>query len=135
MTRDRAKDELVVKNWVETLYACFRNNDLDKLISLLSDDIIIMPPNMHSLHGLNDNLKLLQPWFEQNIMTNEVGEIEVRIDSNLAYARVEYKDSYYPKEGGDIHKLDNKALWILERQPDGEWKAIRGMYNRKSIPE
>ncbi len=135
MTPNREKDELVVKKWIETMYACFRNNDLDKLISLFSDEIIIMPPNMRSLQGIDENLKLLQPWFEQNIMTNEVGEIEVRVDSDLAFVRVEYKDSFWLKGGGDVHKLDNKALWILEREPNGEWKAIRGMYNRNSIPE
>ena len=94
-----------------------------------------MPPNMHSLRGIDENMKLLQPWFEQNIMTNEVGEIEVRVDSNLAYVRVEYKDSFWLEEGGDVHKLDNKALWILERGSDGEWKAIRGMYNRNTLSE
>ena len=125
MTPDIEKDETAVKKWVDIWFSSFGNNDLDKFISLMADDIVLMPPNMHSLYGVDALKEIVQPWFEEYTMTHEIGETEVRIDSELAYVRIEYKDSYWLKEGGDVTKLDNKALWILQRNADDEWKAIR----------
>jgi ketosteroid isomerase-like protein len=132
MSSDKEKDEEAVTKWVESLFSSMGSNDLEKYAALMSDDIILMPPNMPSLHGIESIKELVQPWFEEYTMTHEVGETEIRIDSELAYVRIEYKDSYWPKEGGDINSLDNKGLWILQKSPNDEWKAVRCMYNRNS---
>lgn len=135
MSPEEEKDEAAVKKWIESWFSYMGSNDLENFISLMSDDIILMPPNMHTLHGIEAMKDLIQPWFEQYTMTHEIGETEIRVDSDLAYVRIEYKDSYWPKDGGDIHSLDNKGLWILQRGPDVEWKAIRCMYNRNTTSE
>jgi uncharacterized protein (TIGR02246 family) len=135
MSSDREKDEAAIKKWIESWFSYMGSNDLESFISLMSDDIIFMPPNMHTLHGVEAVKNLIQPWFKQFTMTHEVGETEIRIDSEIAYVRIEYKDSYWLKEGGDIHSLDNKGLWILQRGSDDEWKAILGMYNRNTASE
>jgi uncharacterized protein (TIGR02246 family) len=132
MSSDKEKDEAAIRKWVESLFSSMASNDLEKYISLLSDDIILMPPTMPALQGVEAIKELVQPWFEEYTMTHEIGETEVRIDSDLAYVRIEYKDSYWVEEGGDIHTLDNKGLWILQRETNNEWKAIRVMYNRNT---
>jgi ketosteroid isomerase-like protein len=130
MTPDKGKDEDAIQKWVESWFSYMGSNDLEKFVSLMSNDIILMPPNMRALHGIEAMKGLIQPWFEQYQMTHEIGETEIKIDSDLAYVRIEYKDSYWLKEGGDINKLDNKGLFILQRTANDEWKAIRCMYNR-----
>jgi ketosteroid isomerase-like protein len=134
MTPDRLNDEIAVKKWVDTVFSCFRTNDLETFLSLYDDDIILMPPNQPTIYGIKSIREMVQPWFEQYTMTNEVGDVEIRIDSELAFVRVDYKDRYWSQEG-DVHKLDNKAIWILQRQPNNEWKGIRGIYNRNRPPE
>jgi uncharacterized protein (TIGR02246 family) len=135
MSSDNEKDEESINEWVESLFSSMANNDLEKYISLLSDDVILLPPSMPALYGVEAIKELVQPWFEEYTMTHEIGETEVRIDSDLAYVRIEYKDSYWVEEGGDIHTLDNKGLWILQRETKNEWKAIRVMYNRNTPSE
>ncbi|MBD3206837.1 DUF4440 domain-containing protein [Candidatus Bathyarchaeota archaeon] len=130
MKHDRKKDKAAIKKWVAELYSKFKNNDLDGLLSLLSDEVVVMPPNLTSLKGKEECRSLLQPWFKKYTMTNEIVDLEITIDSELAYARVEYQDSYWNKEGGEVHRLDNKAIWLLKRQPNDEWKGITGIYNR-----
>jgi ketosteroid isomerase-like protein len=135
MGSDKEKDVAAVRKWVESLFSSMGNNDLEKYRSLLSNDLVLMPPNTPAIHGIEAVLKMVQPWFEEYTMTNEIGETEIRIDSELAYVRIEYKDSFWPKEGGDIHHLDNKGLWILQRGSNDKWKAIRCMYNRNTVVE
>jgi len=135
MTPDKKNDEAAVKKWVESWFHSFGNNDLETFASLMADDLIVMPPNMHTIHGIEAMKEMVQPWFDEYTMTHEVGETEIWIDHELAYVRIDYKDSYWPQEGGNITKLDNKALWILQRETDDEWKAIRCMYNRNPLPE
>lgn len=135
MTPDREQDEAAIKKWIQSWFHSFGNNDLETFISLMADDIILMPPNLNSIYGVQALKEMVQPWFDQYTMTHEIGETEIRIDSELAYVRIEYKDRYWFKEGGDITKLDNKALWILQRDSDDEWKAIRCMYNRNPYEE
>ena len=135
MTLDKKKDEVAVKKWIQSWFHSFGNNDLEKFVSLMADDVVLMPPNLHSIYGVEALKEMVQPWFEQYTMTHEIGETEIRIDSELAYVRIEYKDSYWPKGGSDITKLDNKALWILQRDSENIWKAIRCMYNRNPLSE
>ena len=135
MAPDKLKDEAAVKKWVESWFASFGQNDLEMFASLMAENLIVMHPNMHAIHGIDAMKEMVQPWFDEYTMTHEIGETELRIDSELAYVRIEYKDSYWPKEGGEVTKLDNKALWILQRDTDDEWKAIRCMYNRNPLEE
>lgn len=130
MSSDKEKDKEAIKKWVESMFSYMHSNDLDNFLSLVAEDVILLPPNMQSIHGIEAVKDLIQPWFESLVMTHEIGEIEVKVDSSLAYVRIEYKDRYWPKEGGESTIMDNKALWILRRESDGTWKMIRNMWNR-----
>lgn len=135
MPPDKLKDEAAVRKWVDSQFASMGAGDFDKFTSLMADDIILLPPNMNTIYGLDAMKELVQPWFETLNMTHEVSEPEIVTDQNIAYVRVEYRDSYSPKEGGETTVMDNKALWILRRQPDNSWKMTRCMWNRNPIPE
>ena len=133
MTQDKKKDEVAVKKWVESMFSYMHSNDLDNFLSLVAEDVILLPPNMHSIHGIEAVKELVQPWFESLVMTHEIGETEIMIDSDLAYVRIEYKDTIWPKEGGETTKMDNKALYILRRERDGAWKMTRNIWNRNPV--
>lgn len=133
MNSDNKKDEEAIKKWVDSMFSYMASNDLDNFLSLVAEDVILLPPNMHSIHGIEAVKELLQPWFDNLIMTHEIGETEINVDSDLAYVRIEYKDTYWPKEGGETTKMDNKALWILKREKDDTWKMTRNMWNRNPL--
>ena len=133
MGSDKEKDEAAIRKLVESMFSYMHSNDLDNYLSLIAEDIISLPPNMHSLHGIEAVKELLQPWFETLVMTHEIGETEINVDSDLAYVRIEYKDTYWPKEGGETTKMDNKALYILRREKDGTWKMTRNIWNRNPM--
>jgi len=135
MSSDKEKDEAAVNSLVESMFSYMGSNDLDNFTSLMADDIILLPPNMSTIYGKEAMKELVRPWFETLNMTHEVSEPEIVTDHNIAYVRVEYRDSYSPKEGGETTLMDNKALWILRRETDGTWKMIRNMWNRNPLFE
>ena len=135
MRPDNQADEEAVKKWVEAFFAYMGSNDLDKFTSLMADDIVLLPPNMHSLHGIEAMKELIQPWFETLEMSHDIFETEIVTDDNLAYVRIEYRDYVTPLEGGDTKLTDNKGLWILRRETDDKWKATRIMWNRNPSSE
>jgi len=133
MSPDKEKDEEAIKKWVESMFSYMASNDLDNFLSLAAEDIILLPPNMQSIHGIEAVKDLIQPWFESLVMTHEIGETEIMIDSDLAYVRIEYKDRYWPKEGGETTVMDNKGLYILRRERNGAWKMTRNIWNRNPM--
>ena len=130
MTPDKTKDEAAVKALVDSFFSYMGSNDFDNFISLVADDIILLPPNTHSLYGKEAMKELIQPWFETLDMSHEILETEIVTDNNIAYARIEYRDSFSSKEGGETILMHNKALWIFRREAEDTWKIIRNMWNR-----
>ena len=80
--------------------------------------------------GKEAKKELIQPWFETLDMSHEILETEIVTDNNIAYARIEYRDSFSSKEGGETILMHNKALWIFRREAEDTWKIIRNMWNR-----
>jgi ketosteroid isomerase-like protein len=94
MSSDKEKDKEAIKKWVESMFSYMHSNDLDNFLSLVAEDVILLPPNMQSIHGIEAVKDLIQPWFESLVMTHEIGEIEVKVDSSLAYVRIELRKEY-----------------------------------------
>ena len=124
------KDEVVIKKWVELFFSFMGSNDLDNFTSLMSDDIILMPPNIQALHGIEEMKELIQPWFETLQMSHKIFETEIVTDNNMAFVRIEYRDYVTPLEGGDTELTDNKGLWIFRRESNEKWKMTRCIWNR-----
>ena len=128
------KDESAVKNWVKTMFKSMGEGDFEKFCKACTDDVILYPPNLHPFYGIEAMKKLTKPWFETYVMTHEITEIQVKTDSYTAYAFSQYIDTITPKKGGDAQVTQNKAIYVLRREPDGSWKATDIMWNR-NLPE
>ena len=130
MTPNIEKDEEAVKKLVESMFSYMDSNELDNFLSLAAEDVILLLPNMHSIHGIEAVKELVQPWFDTLSMIHELGETEIKVDSDLAYVRYEWKERYWPKEGGETTRVELKGLIILRREKDDTWKMTRSIWNR-----
>lgn len=132
MSSDRETDEAAVQKMVDSLFHSMATNDLNSFLSIMSDDIIFMPPNMRLMQGKGPLKELIGSWFEKLTMTHEIIKTEIDIDTDLACAMVEYKDTFWLKTGGEKTLMDNKALYIFKRQSDGAWKMTHCIWNRNT---
>jgi ketosteroid isomerase-like protein len=63
MSPDKEKDEDAVKKWVETYLTLVRTGEIDKWYSLWAEDVVMLPPNMRPLHGMDALKGLVGPGF------------------------------------------------------------------------
>ncbi|HYF40200.1 MAG TPA: nuclear transport factor 2 family protein, partial [Gemmatimonadales bacterium] len=96
--------------------ASLNEGDLERWLSLWTEDGIQMPPDEAAIAG-KDNIRarneaMLDRFTFEIGITNQ----EVETAGDLAYSRGTYKARLVPKDGGRPVSIDGKYLTILERQ-------------------
>ena len=107
--------------------------DFQTLRSLITDDAVVMPPGGKVLRGKQE----LDASFDH--MKDMMGQIEL-LDYALEFEEVRVFDDYAFEWGwikgssrargsDEVVRAVYKVLRILQRQPDGEWKVYRTIWN------
>lgn len=79
--------------------------DIDKLMSIFSDDAVRMPPNEPVLIGKEEIRSNFQQEFDQFSTTDQKSVvIDVRVGGDLAYVRGTWKETQTSKAGGKGEK-------------------------------
>ena len=72
----------------------------------------------------------VQPFFEQLTIQHEISIEEIKVAEDFAFARLNSKEKYTPKTGeGEPMELNVKAIFLLQRMPDGTWLCTHGIWN------
>jgi ketosteroid isomerase-like protein len=113
--------------------------DIDKLVSLWDDNIVAMPPSSAPLVGVEANRAYLARNREKmanvDILAYEEQWDEVRILGDYAY---EYGSIRSRMRGADARQETAMAfnvMRVLKRQPGGDWKVYRTMWNDRGPAE
>ena len=125
----------VYELWNE--YAAAANDgDMERWISLWSDDGIQMPPDVPRRVGKEQIRREMQPLFDLFDTSNMIVHTEeVRILGDRAYSHGTYQFEMTPKEGGETKSYSGEFLDILEKQADGSWKIAIECLNYNMPPE
>jgi uncharacterized protein (TIGR02246 family) len=113
-----------------SLYASSANaGDIDRWISLWTEDGVQMPPNEPPIIGKDQILIANKAAFDQFTYEMEITNEETRVAGDLAFSRGIYTATLSPKNGNQPALVDGKFMTILERQPNGSWKIHRDIFN------
>ena len=124
----------VYELWNE--YAAAANDgDMERWISLWSDDGIQMPPGAPRRVGREEIRREMQPLFDLFDTKMIIHTEEVRILGDRAYSHGTYEFEMAPKEGGETKSCSGKFLDILEKQVDGSWKIAIDCHNYNAPSE
>ena len=132
MTPDREKDEAILREITRGVFSSFKNNDLEGFLSYMADNIMFMPPNMKTLYGKNAVRNLVGQSFENLNMRHEIVKTEIELGNDLAVVVSDYKDTFWPKSGGEKILMDNKALYSFRKSEDGTWIMTHCIWNRNT---
>jgi uncharacterized protein (TIGR02246 family) len=132
---DVEADIAAIEDLVNQYGAAVNAGDLDLWISLWTDNGIQMPPNAPAVIGKEQIRAANESMFAEFILEMVVTNKEVRVASDLAFARGTYTLSLIPNAGGETSTIDGKYLSIVERQADGSWKFARDCFNDNTPPE
>jgi len=112
---------LAHENYVEAI----NSNDLDRLLGMLTDDVVFMAPNDTPYVGK----EALRPWLEGYLAAytthwdKPVEEFVVAGD--WAFERYRYTSTDTPVSGGDPIVGTGWGFVVYHRDPDGVWRVAR----------
>jgi ketosteroid isomerase-like protein len=136
MDTDRAlsDDAEAIKKVGEEFFAGVNAGDLDRRMATMDRDVIIMPPNRPPIVGKEEVRRLSREYaatFEEKC---SLAYDEVEVSGHWGYVRATVTGIRRHKSGGGIENLSLKNLWIVKRQPDGDWKFWRIIFNSANPP-
>jgi uncharacterized protein (TIGR02246 family) len=117
------------KGWIEAVKA----KDLDRLLTLVTDDVIFLPSSGPPIKGKDAVGGLYRALFTQFDIDQTADNEEIVLTGEWAFSWGAETLTLSPLQGGSPVRLHGKGLAILRRQQDGSWKFARGINN--SVPQ
>ena len=115
------EDEKAVRDVLNNVIAAFNEKDLEKLLSLHTDDIILMEPGIPLIQGKKRVREMFADFEKRKLsikLSFTIDELEV--NGSRAFARGQVF-----KQSGDVGKKPvneiGKFITLLKKQEDGNW--------------
>ena len=105
------------------------DEDIATLSSLTTDDHIMIASGRAPLVGKAANDDANSRVFKQFDIVETWTPVETVVDGDLAYQRGTFTVEATPRAGGNTTKTSGNFLRIYRRQPNGEWRMTRDMFN------
>jgi ketosteroid isomerase-like protein len=99
------------------------------LSSLTDEGHIILIPNRAPIVGKAANDAAMGAAFQRFVFDESWTPEETVIDGDLAFQRGTFTTASTPKNGGEKRVVSGAFLRIYQRQPDGQWRMTRDMFN------
>jgi ketosteroid isomerase-like protein len=106
-----------------------RAGDVEKLMTLLTDDAVFMHPNRPAVVGSAANRADLLSAFARFSVDQEAISDETVVAGEWAFDRSRVTTTITPISGGNPVTVRSKTITILRRQADGTWKIARTIGN------
>jgi len=112
------------------------DGDIDALAALTTEDHMMLMPNRPPLVGKDANIDAMAGVFEQSDIDEAWMPEETVVAGDWAYQRGTFTVGFRPKgDDGESSNTTGSFLRIYHRQPDGEWRMTRDMFNTYPAPE
>jgi len=124
--RDSESIRMRLRDWPAAAEA----GDIERYLTFVTDDVLVLPPNQAPLHGKQGVGDFLRGALE--IATFDITAHppeELVVSGDWAYLRYRVQMTVHLKSGGASSQLDRKYLDIWRREADGIWKCHRHMWN------
>ena len=108
------------------------DGDAATLASLTTDGHIMLMPGREPLVGKQANDEANARLAERVDIDETWTPVETVIDGDLAFQRGTFVVIATPKGGGQRSEVPGHFMRIYQRQPNGEWRMTRDMFNTLS---
>lgn len=116
------------------LLMTINRDDLSAFLEGVTDDVVLMPPDLPTVTGKEVIRAWAQEDFGQRTSDEDWFEDEVVISGDWGFVRGNYA-VVVQSEGGEPEERTGKQLLIFRRAEDGSWKLARAIWNRTQRPE
>jgi uncharacterized protein (TIGR02246 family) len=116
--------------WIAAIDA----RDAQALRPLLTDDYEVWPHGIEPLIGADVAVTAMAAALERNSVEQDFDAIETVIAGDWAFERGIERIRVTPLDGSPPRSAEQRALLILRRGEDGNWRFARGMTNGLPVP-
>ena len=113
--------EKVKAAWLSAL----RAGDVDRLLALVTDDVVAMHPSGKSTQGKQELGDDFRQFFVKFRVDQAVTCEETIVAGEWAFDRSRVSTKLSPVSGGEPSQINSRVVVILRRDPDGSWKVAR----------
>jgi ketosteroid isomerase-like protein len=125
-----ADDLAAITAFNERYLKSINEEDIAALSALTTDGHVMLPPNREPVVGKAANDALNGAAFQRYDFSETWRPVETVVDGNLGFQRGTFTVIANPKtEDGDRLEVNGSFLRIYQRQPNGEWRMTRDMFN------
>ena len=112
-----------------------RSDDFDQYFNLFTDDAVWMMPSSYD-DVYKDEARSFYRFTRKFRFDQQVAIEELFVDQDVAYARISFDGHLKARFDPDAPPMRSvsRHLWILERQPEGDWKICRDIWNNPKLP-
>jgi uncharacterized protein (TIGR02246 family) len=127
------KDLEAIQRLHESDWKASKQFDFDTLITLWTDDGVLLQPNKKPIIGKKALFKYLRQEFKQtqnyDILEYRHDFQEVKITGDWAYEWGTFYGKVRMHKDGKLVNHQARLLRILKRQTDGSWKCARAIWH------
>ena len=105
------------------------DEDIATLSSLTTEGHVILMPNREPIVGKQANDAANGGAFERFDFDETWTPVETVIDGDLAFQRGTFTTIATPRGDGERLEVSGNFMRIYQRQPNGEWRMTRDMFN------
>jgi len=124
-----AEDLAQITAFNERYLRSINEEDIATLSSLTTDGHVMLVPNREPVVGKSANDAMNGGAFERYDFSETWTPVETVVDGNLAFQRGTFTTVATPKGDGDRVEVSGSFMRIYQRQPNGEWRMTRDMFN------
>lgn len=126
---NQREDLAAIRKLAEDWSAGWDRGYTEALLSLLTDDPVLMPQGQQAVAGKNAIRALYQSFFKEFTVKGEGKVVEAEVSGDLGYFWNRYALTATPKGRGEQVHGEGKSIFIVRRQSDGSWKIARVIDN------
>ena len=123
-------DDAAIRDMTSEYTAAVAAGDLQRFLSVFSDDVVVMPPDHPTARGLEAFTAFVKPFFDQFTLLETISYDEIRVAGDWAVGTFTYSFTTTPKAGGASGEELGKGIWLFGRSGDGAWKITQAVWNR-----
>ena len=130
---DVTADVEAIKKITDDFNAAINAGDIDKLVSLYTDNVVRIPPNKPALIGKEANRSMFQEVLDNFTVQNEGVNVDLKVSGDLAFVRGSWTSTFTPKDEGEPLKYNGSFVFVIQKQPEGSWKVICHIWSNEQL--
>lgn len=108
--------------------------DVELLLKGMTEDVVYLGSGMSPIVSKQELRALVEPMYEQFDINLQMTTKDILISGDLAVEWGMVTGKMTPRNGDKELEIDNKYLFVYQRQRDGTWKTAWDIYNENRSP-